>query len=212
MPEPISSACLPPSLSSEVEPLLSCDSTSTTAAPPLGANVCVGPDHEQDVSASIPSAVQTLSSQYLRTDYSKLIAAATPSAASTPPAPQTFFATKHGPGDQFQPELGASRTHFQETLDGVHLKGTLDVLTAGLHLGSLNDDGSRGENVGAAATLVGVEVTAEYRGYSFTFGESVSLGAGVSSGEERDIDGDGIRERCFKGSLGPLTLGFCDEL
>jgi len=41
---------------------------------------------------------------------------------------------------------------------------------------------------------------------------SLSSGAGVSSGEDRDIDGDGVRERCFKGSLGPLTLGFCDEL
>jgi len=210
MTDPISSSCLWPGLSSDVEPTLVCSSTSASPAPPPGANACVGP--EPDPSGSSSSAAQTLASQYLRADYSKLIAAGTPANAPTPPASQTFFATTHGPGDQFQPEVGASRTHFHGTLDGVHLSGTLDILTAGLHLGSLNDDGSRGENVGAAATLVGVEATAEYHGYSFTFGESLSVGAGVSSGEDRDIDGDGVRERCFKGSLGPLTLGFCDEL
>ena len=216
MPDPISSSCLPPSLSSEVESELTCEPAPTptppAAAPPTTANRCVDPDPASDGASSSSTAAQTLSTDYLRADHSKLIAAAAPPAASTSPTTQTFFAQKYGPGAQIQPELGASRTHFQGTLDGVHLSGTLDIITAGLHLGVLNDDGSHGANVGAGATLVGAEITAEYHGYSFTFGESLSLGASVSSGGGRDIDGDGIEERCFKGSLGPLTLGFCDEL
>ena len=215
MPDPISLSCLPPVSASEVEPQLTCEPTTTEAASATVANSCIAPDAEADSASTSSTAAQNLSSDYLRADHSKLIAAAATSAPSrsvSSATTQTFFAQKHGPGDQFQPELGASRTQFHGTLDGVHLSGTLDIITGGLHLGSLNDDGSRGENIGASAALVGAEVTAEYRGYSFTFGESISVGSSFSSGEARDIDGDGIEERCFKGSLGPLTLGFCDEL
>jgi hypothetical protein len=42
--------------------------------------------------------------------------------------------------------------------------------------------------------------------------EAASLGASVSSGEGRDLDGDGKAERCFSVSFGPVTLGECDEL
>jgi hypothetical protein len=162
-------------------------------------------------SDSSPSAVSQLASNYLRTDHSKLIAAST-----APPQPadtsQRWFVSTHGVGPQFQPEIGASRTTYHGTADGVRLSGSLDIVTAGLHAGALNDDGSRGANLGASATVVGGEITAEYKGYSFTFGESLSLGASVSVGDGRDVDGDGVPERCFKGSLGPLTLGVCDEL
>jgi hypothetical protein len=85
-------------------------------------------------------------------------------------------------------------------------------LNANAHLGSQNGDGSQGENVGAMATGIGVDGTVEYSGWSLTVGLSASLGASVSSGEGRDLDGDGKAERCFSVSFGPLTLGECDEL
>ena len=92
----------------------------------------------------------------------------------------------------------------------MHLSGELAYVSANLHLGSQNSDGSKGENIGAMATAVGLEATAEYSGWSLTAGLSLSAGASVSSGE-RDVDHDRRPERCFEVSFGPLTLGECDE-
>jgi hypothetical protein len=212
MPDPISSSYVSPDLTCNGEPELSCDPPVTPPLP-AGSDASLPPPTEagDGYPSAASSAASGLAIEYLRTDHSKLIAAST-----APPQPadtaQAWFASAHGPGPQFQPEIGASRTTYHGSFDGVHLSGTIDTMTAGLHAGALNDDGSRGANLGASATLVSGEVTAEYKGYSFTFGESLSLGASVSVGDGRDIDADGVRERCFKGSLGPLTLGVCDEL
>jgi hypothetical protein len=174
------------------------------------ANACsISQAEPPDSNSSVRSEP---ASNFLRSDHAKSIAGSAAPAPASADSTRTWFATKHGPGYQFQPEVGASRTTLHASAQGVHLSGSLDLGTAGAHLGLENDDGSHGANVGATATLVGAEVTAEYQGYSFTFGESLSWGAGFSSGGERDIDGDGVPEDCFKGSLGPLTFGFCDEL
>jgi hypothetical protein len=116
-------------------------------------------------------------------------------------------------GEQNEFQVGVLRagTHTID-LDGVHLTANVEAATARLNVGTHNDDGSHAFNAGASATAVGVETTVEYSGWSFTFGEALSVGGGFSSGEARDIDGDGSPERCFKGSLGPLTLGICTEL
>jgi len=116
-------------------------------------------------------------------------------------------------GAQNEFQVGALRagTHTINQ-DGVHLTANLEAGTARVNLGTHNDDGSHGFNLGAAATSIGAEATVEYSGWSFTFGEAISAGGGFSSGGARDIDGDGKPERCFKGSLGPMTLGFCTEL
>jgi len=98
------------------------------------------------------------------------------------------------------------------SLGGLHLSGNVEVGTARVTAGTHNDDGSHGFNLGATANAIGVEGTVEYSGWSLTLGESLSAGGGFSSGEARDIDGDGAPERCFKGSLGPYTVGFCTEL
>jgi hypothetical protein len=92
-----------------------------------------------------------------------------------------------------------------------YLSGELDYMTASLHLGSQNSDGSKGENIGAMATGLGLEATAEYSGWSLTAGLSLSAGASISSGGGRDVDEDGRPERCFQVSFGPFTLGECDE-
>jgi hypothetical protein len=116
-------------------------------------------------------------------------------------------------GAQNEIQVGVLRagTHTIN-LDGVHLTATVETGTARFNAGTHNDDGSHGFNLGLAATSIGAEATVEYSGWSFTFGEALSAGGGFSSGGGRDIDGDGHPERCFKGSLGPLTLGFCTEL
>jgi len=144
------------------------------------------------------------------------VAAATASNDSTPQASASgsgkSAASSKNPDDQVNLQVGLPRLERHTTIGGVHLFGGLDVLNANAHLGSQNDDRSQGENVGAVATGIGLEATAEYSGWSLTAGLSASLGASVSSGEERDLDGDGKSERCFKLSFGPLTLGECDEL
>jgi hypothetical protein len=115
-------------------------------------------------------------------------------------------------GAQNEFQVGALRAGAHSIdLDGVHLTANLEAGTARINAGTHNDDGSHGFNAGAAATALGAEATVEYSGWSFTFGEALSVGGGFSSGGARDIDGDGRPERCFKGSLGPLTLGFCTE-
>ena len=116
------------------------------------------------------------------------------------------------PEDQVNLQAGLPRVERHATLGAVHLTSGLDVLNATAHLGSQNGDGSQGENVGAVATGVGIDATVEYGGWSLTVGLSASLGASVSSGDGRDLDGDGKAERCFSASFGPLTLGECDEL
>jgi len=132
-------------------------------------------------------------------------------AATRGPASKSA-ASPANPNDQIGARLGAAHVEGHTSLGGVQLRGAIDVLSADVHLGSQNDDGSQGENVGAVLNGIGGEVTAEYGGWSLTAGVSASLGASVSSGEGRDLDGDGKPERCFKVSFGPFTLGECDEL
>jgi len=113
--------------------------------------------------------------------------------------------------DQLEASVGVPSLTAQTTVGGMHLSGELDYVTANLHLGSQNSDGSKGENIGAMATGLGLEATAEYSGWSLTAGLSLSAGASISSGAGRDVDHDGRPERCFQVSFGPLTLGECDE-
>jgi hypothetical protein len=111
-----------------------------------------------------------------------------------------------------QNELQAGLARVAGTIPGDHLDVNLsaEVLTARLNGGIYNDDDSYGANLGASLTSAGVEATAAYSGWSGTVGLSASIGAAVSSGD-RNIDGDETPERCFKGSVGPLTLGVCTE-
>jgi hypothetical protein len=116
------------------------------------------------------------------------------------------------PRDQFTWDFGNPRQQWEASESGLKVKIGAEAFHANVHLGSQNDDGSQGENIGAMATLAGVDVTAEYGGWSLTADLSSSVGASVSSGEGRDSDNDGKAERCFSVSFGPVTLGECDEL
>jgi hypothetical protein len=142
--------------------------------------------------------------------------AASPSDAGVPEVPRSgrsaSAARPEDPDDQFGLAVGIPRFQWEATVGAVKVKGEVDFLQANAHLGSQNDDGSQGENIGAMATGVGTEVTAEYSGWSLTAGVSASMGASISSGEGRDLDNDGKEERCFTVSFGPFTLGECDEL
>jgi hypothetical protein len=121
-----------------------------------------------------------------------------------------YVAAKAGPQNEAQ--IGLLQRTDSATVGGLHLSTTLEAATARVNLGTHNDDGSKGVNAGAMATAVGTEVTAEYSGWSLTAGISASVGAAFSTGEGRDIDGDGKPERCFKGSFLIATLGVCTEL
>ena len=94
---------------------------------------------------------------------------------------------------------------------GLSASVTVDVLTTRANGGIYNDDDSVGTNLGATTTFAGIELTAGSGGWQATVGVAASLGVAVSSGD-RNTDGDATIERCFKGSIGPLTLGFCSEL
>ena len=132
-----------------------------------------------------------------------------PPPTSASPAAGTLLTVRP---DQLDLQAGLPHLQARTALGGVQLTASVDVLNASAHLGSLNGDGSRGENIGAIANLLGGELNLDYRGWSLTLGVAASLGGSISSGDGRDLDGDGARERCFAMALGPFTLGECDEL
>jgi hypothetical protein len=98
-----------------------------------------------------------------------------------------------------------------DTWFGLNASSSAEVATLRVNIGMHNDDGSNGLNAGAMATLVGVEGTVEHAGWSATVGISVSAGAAFSMGEGPDVNGDGVPQRCFKGSFMVGTLGVCTD-
>jgi hypothetical protein len=114
-------------------------------------------------------------------------------------------------GDQNEFQAGLARVGYSTAQDRVNFAVSVEALTARANVGTYNDDGTRGANLGAGATAVGIEATLGYSGWSLTAGAAISAGASVSSGE-RNSDADEVPERCFKGTIGPLTLGVCTEL
>jgi hypothetical protein len=114
-------------------------------------------------------------------------------------------------GSQNDVQAGLARIGYSTARDEVNFAVSVEAMTARANAGTYNDDGTRGANLGGGATAVGIEATFGYAGWSVTAGAAVSAGASVSSGE-RNSDGDAVPERCFKGSVGPLTLGVCTEL
>ena len=211
MPDPIQSSCVPPDLTctDDAAPPLSCE-PAVAPAPSATPNACVAPE------PSVSSAASALAQKFFQNDATSFIAAASSPAASPGarvPAPVT--APPHSaarPLAQVNLQLGHPRIEGHTAVSGLHLAGGIDILNANAHLGEKNEDGSQGANVGIGATLLGLEGSAEYKGCSLTLGVSGSWGGSIASGEGRDIDGDGVPERCFKMSLGPFTLGECDEL
>ena len=153
------------------------------------------------------SAVTVLVQKFPPTGQPALIAGSPlPNAAGAAPVVLTVRP------DQLDLQAGTPRLQAHAKLGNVQLTASVDVLNANAHLGSLNGDGSRGENIGAGATLLGGELNIDYKGWSLTLGMAASVGGSISSGKGRDIDADGVPERCFVMSLGPYTLGECDEL
>lgn len=109
-----------------------------------------------------------------------------------------------------QPEVSAGMARVGIFSDDGTNAATMDVFTARMGVGTHNRDGSRGVNVGATATAIGVEGTIGASGWSFTAGAAVGVGADVSVGT-RDQDRDGKRELCGRITAGPVTLGACVE-
>ena len=207
MSDPISSSSVLPSSSDAVcsfddQPSLECQGPSPalpTAAP--AANAC----QDSDLPAEpVPSE---LARKFVSTDHTALIAASPPpgSAPSTPPA----LTVRPG---QLDFQSGIPRIESHTTLGQLHLNAAVDVLNVNAHIGTHNEDGSHGANVGWGANLLNGELTLDYKGWSLSVGAGESLGGSIASGEGRDIDADGALERCFKMTLGPFTLGECDEL
>lgn len=89
------------------------------------------------------------------------------------------------------------------------LTGSVETFALRGNVGTHNDDGSVGLNIGASATAVGFEGTAGGAS-SVTYGVGAGVGAGVSVGA-RDVDRDGKTELCARLSLGPVTAGVCLE-
>lgn len=196
MPDPIASSSFSPDLSCNLEddrPLV-CQSEAASSTP-------------ASVGSAAASSTAALVQRFSASAQPAFVAATPlPKPAGTTPRVVTLRP------DQVDLQTGIPRIQGHATLAGVQLTAGVDVLNANAHLGSLNGDGSRGENVGVAANLVGGELSIDYKGWSLTLGVAASLGGSISSGEGRDLDGDGLQERCFAMSLGPFTLGECDEL
>jgi len=204
VPDPIASSSSTPGLTGHFDddPSLSC--RSEPAPPP---NACLPPDAPAESATS--NAASALVQKFPRNEQAAFVAAppsSSPGSGSAPPGMLSLRA------DQFDLQTGIPRIQGQTTLGSVQLSAGIDILNANAHLGSLNADGSRGENIGAGGSLLGGELNIDYNGWSLTVGVAASLGVSISSGEGRDLDADGVQERCFAMSLGPFTLGECDEL
>jgi len=214
MPDPISSSSVMPGASTAIcgegdDPSLTCQApVQPTSA--SGANSCELP---AEPSAPATNASSGLVQKFSNNDHRAFIAASAP-----PSAPPPSIAAPSGPpvatvrSGQIDLQTGIPQGVDRGTIGDLHVTARGDLLNAGAHVGSLNEDGSHGANVGAGVNLLNGEVDLDYKGYSFALGLGASLGGSISSGEGRDLDGDGIPERCFKMTLGPLTLGECDEL
>ncbi len=189
MPDPVSSSCVPQELICRINGDPPLTEAAASLSPAQTASPC--PSTAASVDPGITAASSALAQKFL----------------SKPAA-----ALQVQPWDQIDVHGGTPRLEAHATLSGVHVTGAVDLFDVDAHLGSQNADGSKGENMGVGVTFYGAEVTAEYKGWSLTAGIASSLGGYVSSGEGRDIDGDGIPERCFALSIGPFTLGECDEL
>ena len=212
MPDPIPSSCFSPALTFNFDDELSLANESEPAAAAGTPNACLRfeADSEAAASSAASSAGSALAQRFSSNDQTAFVAAS--------PAPSTSASAAASPGvltvrpDQVDLQAGIPRLQGHATLGGVRLTAGIDILNANAHLGSRNGDGSRGENIGAGASLLGGELNIDYRGWSLTLGVAASLGGSISSGDSRDVDTDGVPERCFAMSLGPFTLGECDEL
>jgi hypothetical protein len=211
VPDPVTSSSFS-SFSSELacgpydDPPLT-DRSMPAGSPTASANACLPPDSSLELPAS-DAASSALVERFLPNDHAA-IAAAPPSPSSNMAATNDVLTVRP---DQIDLQFGIPRARAQASLGNVQLSAAVDVLNANAHLGSINSDGSRGENIGAGVNLLGGELNIDYRGWSLTLGVAASLGGSISSGEGRDIDADGVRERCFAMSLGPFSIGECDEL
>jgi hypothetical protein len=215
MSDPISSSCFSPSLACAADPLPGSESEAAVSSlpSPAAANACLLAAAPAEPASS--PAASALAQRFLRNGQASIVAgpdALSPGLSTAAAALPSGAALPARPWDQINRHIGLGHFEAHASLHALHLTTSADVLSANAHLGSQNADGSQGENVGAGATLYGAEINAEYRGWSLTLGVAQSVGGSISSGEGRDIDGDGIPERCFALSLGPFTLGECDEL
>ena len=215
MPDPISSSVFSPTDSDVCEidsdPSLTCRGPKAAVpAPTPAGNSCAVPGQLAELAVS--RAPSELVQRFSSTDYSALLAGSVPSAPppsiAAPSGPPALTA-RHA---QIALQTGIPQLVDRGTLGQLQVTAKGDLLNANAQIGALNEDGSHGANVGAGANLLNGEVTLDYRGWSVSMGLGVSLGASVASGGGRDLDGDGVTERCFKMTLGPLTLGECDEL
>ncbi|HEY0712301.1 MAG TPA: hypothetical protein VGF45_06490 [Polyangia bacterium] len=111
-----------------------------------------------------------------------------------------------------QVTVGGSVGHVDVTIDRLRLDIAAEGLGVKLNRGTKNADGSVGYNLGAQATLVGVEATHRWNGGVSHFTGGLSAGAGVEiSVGDRDIDADNNPELCARVSVLVATVGFCIE-
>lgn len=94
---------------------------------------------------------------------------------------------------------------------GEYGSGSIEVLTASVHLGIDNSDGSYGVNIGATASLMSGDVTTKHSGDSITAGLAAGKGGEAHVGI-RDDDKDGKPEICLRVAWGVEIGGGCIEL
>ncbi len=116
------------------------------------------------------------------------------------------FGTSAQAGGELEAQVGMARLG----LSGKNGSVGGEAFTVRANGGAHNDDGSIGINSGFVATLIGAEGTLARGADSLTFGASLGGGAAVSLGL-RDIDDNGVFEKCVKVTAGPVTLGICLE-
>ena len=219
MPEPTSSSSVRPD-SSDFRLGYGDDASSQTCRSPASVPptpTASGTSSREGSSTLAEPAASSASSElvqkFSKNDYGTLIAGSATSADPPPSiaSPSGPPASTVGPG-QLNFQTGLPQLVDRGSIGNLQVTAKGDVLNVSAHLGVSNEDGSRGANGGGSANLANGEITLDYNGWSFSLGLGISLGWSIASGEGRDLDSDGVPERCFKMSLGALTLGECDEL
>jgi hypothetical protein len=111
-----------------------------------------------------------------------------------------------------QVTIGGSVSHVDVSLESVNVDVSAEGLGFKVNRGTKNADGSVGYNLGAQATLVGIEATKRWGGGASHVTGGLSAGAGVEiSVGDRDLDKDNNPELCARVSVLWATVGFCIE-
>lgn len=200
MPDPISSSHSPPNACplSDEEPLMSLDPSvsggMSVAPPPQPKPTPGGPVFPPATPISLASGAKVLVAGHTTVTAKGAVGVLTPAGAGNG-------------GERIAVAEGSITVTDATTASRTTAQGALSVVE--VNVGTQNVDGSQGAHIKAGAAIYSAEVATGTPGFELTLGADLGIGLEASSGE-RDLDGDGRSEYCFRAGSS-LLAGFCAE-